>query len=343
MTSEDNISGDEMEDLSRQLQADGVGEGKARKWATEFREWYLSFRKGELKLAPREYAEFWIDTIFFPAGYGTTVFAKPGEGKTNLVSYLIQSALVLRPRWIFLHTVPFPDVIKKHLDDRLIEITTARQMMREIIDVIRKGNIPVLCLDEWDSVYNAVNVNSRQGKSWSSFVWRQRHFSVRGPLMIYHAVNSIPKAIRNRTMAGELLWIEGWKNERYVSNPDLTQYMMIPRASIPYLSKGNTGFEIDLDFSILLNKVSGSQEEVLDQIEEELEKSRGFEDEREAFKQKKKEMKQQIIAKGLELRNESLTNPQIADELRSLFPEADFITPEWVRRNVPSKGARDKN
>jgi multidrug efflux pump subunit AcrB len=161
--------------------------------------------------------------------------------------------------------------------------------------------------------------------------------------MIYHAVNSIPKAIRNRTMAGELLWIEGWRNERYVSNPDLPQYMKIPRSSIPYLSKGNTGFEIDLDFSVLLNKVSGSQEEVLDQVEEELEKNRGFEDEREALKKRKKELRKQVIEKGIELRRESLTSAQVADELRAMFSDADFITPRWVKENIPSGGTHTKN
>ncbi|MDA8056197.1 MAG: hypothetical protein M0Z77_11215 [Thermoplasmatales archaeon] len=52
-------------------------------------------------------------------------------------------------------------------------------------------------------------------------------------------------------------------------------------------------------------------------------------------------MKTRIIAKGIELRKERLSNPQVADELRSLFPEADFITPDWVKRNIPSKKEGD--
>jgi len=43
--------------------------------------------------------------------------------------------------------------------------------------------------------------------------------------------------------------------------------MRIRKSNIPYLSHGSIGFEIDLDFAWLLNRVSGSQEEVVEHIE----------------------------------------------------------------------------
>jgi hypothetical protein len=334
------------EGIVKELIMDGTSENNARKMVERFEVWLENFEDGKIKIVPSEYARRFIDDIYFPAGFGTTVFAQQGMGKTNLAVFLIESALVFHPKWVFLHTVPFVREVYNIslLKDRLIEIRSASAMMRNIINVIRSGNIPVLCLDEWDSVYNAVNVNSKQGKSWSSFVWRQRHFSVRGPLMIYHALNSVPKAIRNGMTAGQILWIKGVDRQRYISGPRIKAYdsmnspgihMKIPKATVPYLTHGNVGFEIDLDFSDILNKVSGSQEEVLDQIEERLSFNIGREDEEKRRREEIKMLKEQVKKKGRELLKEGLkSGPELADELRSLFPEAEFINSAWVRNNI---------
>lgn len=318
-----------------ELVRDTVPREKAVAWADKFFDWHDGYQSNDVKLEPKKYAEYWTDEIFFPAGYGTTVFARQGMGKTNLAVYLIQTSLVLHPKWIFLHNIPFPQTVREILKDRLIEIRGAKQMMLEIIRVIRSEKVPVLCLDEFDSVFNSLNVNSKTGKSWQSFVWRQRHFSVRGPLMLYHASMSIPPAVRNKQIGGEILWIKPWNDERYISNPDLSQYMRIRKTKIPYLSHGSIGFEIDLDFSKILNQVSGSQGEIMDQIEERLLRDEPEDEKPEVTGQRKKEMKLTIIEKGKQLRTEGMSNRQIADELQSLFPDAPFvITPEWVKRNV---------
>jgi hypothetical protein len=319
-----------------ELVADGTPRKKAERWTDIFAEWLDSFNKKEIVLEPRSYAEYWINTIFFPAGYGTTVFARQGMGKTNLASFLMQTGVVLHPNWVFLHTIPFPEVVKEKMKDRFIEVRNAREMMLRIIELIRGDKVPVLCLDEFDSVFSSRSFNSRQAKSWLAFTWRQRHFSVRGPLMLYHDVKTIPPPIRNKELGGEILWIKGWEDERYISNPDLRYYFRIGRAKIPYLSHGNIGFEIDLDFNSLLNRVSGSQEEAIDQIEEKLLREEPEEEAPEMSRQKKKEMKMKIISKGRKLRREGLGNRQIADELQSLFPDSPYaLTPEWVRKNIP--------
>jgi hypothetical protein len=320
-----------------ELMRDGMNESSAVKTADNFDSWLDDWTSGNIMISPKQYAEYWLDTVFFPAGYGTTVFARQGMGKTNLAVLLVEASLIFHPKWVFLHTLPFVSEVYniESMKDRLIEIRTASSMMRHIINTIRAGNIPVLCLDEWDSVFNATNVNSKQGKSWKSFVWRQRHFSVRGPLMIYHNLNSIPKEIRNGNVSGELLWIKGWEKERYISSPNIQQFMKIKKAKIPYLTHGNVGFEIDMDFSDILNKVSGSQEEVLDQIEGRLSTRINREDEDRKRREVIKELKLKCKQKGMELRKEGLTNSQIADELLALFPEATFVNPIWVKSNVP--------
>ena len=221
-------------------------------------------------LEPRSYAEYWINTILFPAGYGTTVFARQGMGKTNLGVFSMQTGILLHPNWVFLHTIPFPEVVKEKMGDKFVEVRSAREMMLKVIESVREGKVPAFVADEFDSVFSSRSFSSRPAKSWLAFTWRQRHFSLRGPLMLYHDVKTIPPPIRNKELGGEILWIKGWEEERYLSNPDLKYYMRIGWSRIPYLSHGNTGFEIDVDFAKLLNKVSGSQEEVMDQIEEKL-------------------------------------------------------------------------
>ena len=264
---EDDITDEEIEEIVRELVADGMTNRKAREWAKAFRDWYNDFRNGEMNIEPRSYAEYWINTISFPAGYGTTVFARQGMGKTNLATFLMQTGLILHKNWIFLVNIPFPRPVISRLSDRVIQIRTTEEMMRNIIRILKNGLIPVLILDEFDSVFSSTMMSSKQGRSWQSFVWRQRHFSVRGPLMLYHDVMSIPPPVRNKQIGGELLWIKGWQEERYISNPDLPHYMKIRKAKIPFLSHGSIGFQIDLDFSDILNRVSGNQEEVTEQIE----------------------------------------------------------------------------
>ncbi|MCL6002559.1 MAG: hypothetical protein M0Z77_08460 [Thermoplasmatales archaeon] len=264
---ENEISDKEMEEIVRELIADGMTERRAEEWSKTFKEWYADFRQGILKLDPLSYAEYWINETFFPAGYGTTVFARQGMGKTNLATFLMETGLILHKNWIFLVNIPFPKPIVSRLGDRVIQIRTAEEMMRNIILVLKRGLIPVLILDEFDSVFSSTMMSSRQGRSWQSFVWRQRHFSVRGPLMLYHDVKSIPPPVRNKQIGGEILWIKGWQDERYISNPDLPHYMQIRKTKIPFLSHGSIGFQIDLDFSDILNRVSGNQEEVIEQIE----------------------------------------------------------------------------
>ena len=262
------LTEDEKESISSELRRDGMTRQRADSWVSSFADWYEGYINNQIRVEPRKYAEYWIDTILFPAGYGTTVFGRQGMGKTNLGVFAMESGLILHKKWVFLHNIPFPSLVKRLMNNRFIEIRSAREMMAKIIDIIREGMIPVLCLDEFDSVFNSLNVNSKAGKSWQAFTWRQRHFSVRGPLMLYHAVKSIPPAVRNKQIGGEILWIKPWEEERYLSNPDLPYYMRIKRANIPFLTHGSVGFEIDMDFSWLLNRVSGSQEEVLDQIED---------------------------------------------------------------------------
>ena len=262
-----DITDEQIKEISNELAIDGLPAKKAEEWAMSFKDWYSSFRNGSIQLSPRQYAEYWLDTVFFPAGYGTTVFARQGMGKTNLAVYLMETGLILHPKWTFLVNVPFPKPIVSLLSDRVIQIKGTREMMRQIIAALRNDRVPVLILDEFDSVFSSSMMSSKQGRSWQSFVWRQRHFSVRGPLMLYHDVMSIPPPVRNKQIGGELLWIKAWESERYVSNPDLIHYTRVWKSKIPFLSHGSIGFEIDLDFSDILNRVSGNQEEVIAQIE----------------------------------------------------------------------------
>ena len=328
----------EKESIIAELLADGTPKGKSVRWVDLFSDWLDSYQKGEISLEPRSYAEYWINTILFPAGYGTTVFGRQGMGKTNLGVFSMQAGILLHPNWVFLHTIPFPEVVKEKMRDKFIEVRSARQMMLKIIEIIRGGKIPAFVPDEFDSVFSSRSFSSRSAKSWLAFTWRQRHFSLRGPLMLYHDVKTIPPPIRNKELGGEILWIKGWEEERYISNPDLKYYMKIGWTRIPYLSHGNTGFEIDVDFAKLLNRVSGSQEEVMDQIEEKLMEEEPEEQDPEVSRQEKREMKLSIIERGNQRKSEGLTRRQISDELKSLFPDAKnfgiVITPDWVKRNI---------
>ncbi|MEM3907880.1 MAG: hypothetical protein QXZ17_13650, partial [Nitrososphaerota archaeon] len=97
------ITEDQKESIISDLISDGMKKGAAEKWADDFDEWFTAFKTGGLDVAPKEYAQYWIDEVMFPAGYGTTVFARQGMGKTNLLVYMMQSAMVLHSNWVFLH------------------------------------------------------------------------------------------------------------------------------------------------------------------------------------------------------------------------------------------------
>ncbi|MEM3845194.1 MAG: hypothetical protein QXU98_05780, partial [Candidatus Parvarchaeota archaeon] len=127
------ITEDQRESIISDLVSDGMKKSAAEKWVGDFDEWFSSFSSGNLDVAPKEYAQYWIDEVMFPAGYGTTIFARQGTGKTNLLVYMMQSAMVLHSNWVFLHTIPFPKVVSELIGRRFRQIKSAREMMLNII------------------------------------------------------------------------------------------------------------------------------------------------------------------------------------------------------------------
>ncbi len=63
----------------------------------------------------------------------------------------------------------------------VFRITFCSVELREMVNIILKGQIPVIILDELDQVLTSYNYRKRSMDDWMHFIFIERHFKVRGP------------------------------------------------------------------------------------------------------------------------------------------------------------------
>ena len=191
----------------------------------------------------------------------------------------------MRPDWDPITNLPFIFATKTrdiqgYNIDRIKIITSMSTLLRTQAKAMLSGRVSPVIIDEADSAYIAPQTRSEKGISMKTYIYVERHFDTKGPLMIYHRGKDIPTELRNEDVSHgvfEIAWYINRKRnirKRVVSNPtkwsyrDNTSYFPIPLTMIPYHNQGFGSFWIDVDMQWINQRLNGTQEDVARQLPE---------------------------------------------------------------------------
>jgi hypothetical protein len=222
-----------------------------------------ALEEGKVEIENKTNAEYWVNEVFLPAGYGIPLFGRPGWGKTNLSSWIIETALVLHKDWVFFCNIPF-----SHEIPRVVKVKSMSELLKGIARSVLEGKRPAIVLDEFDSILNSRTESSPSGRALFSFFWQQRHLGVRGPIFIYHNWMSIPKTFRLGELTPYVVWIQHTGDGRaFAGDQNLEFDVQIPKTDLAYYHHGlASGLIVDVNVSRLFATLSGTQNEVAQQI-----------------------------------------------------------------------------
>ncbi len=315
-----------------------------------FHEALLSIKHGTLGFKT-DRAPYWINSVMLNDRRSTVVVAPNGEGKSRFYSWLILRAIILHPNWDFYTNLPiltfeFPELTEYALSN-VYPVTSMSAMFIGIITSHRNGRIPAVLLDEMGSEITAYNWQSEGGQSWRILSQFQRHLRMRGPLLAYQILRSIPNYFKTGGLANDILTIKEHDGHRFVfSRKTRPRDLVIDGESVPYSSYGSLGFIVDVDMQHLYRRIATiDRNKMIEQLEKNLPSclitsvaSEGNENSsRSALERRNDEqnLKNEIIKEGLRLRSEGIRkNNEVAYMLMNQFPESLFINPRWVRDNV---------
>ena len=261
-----NVRDNQRDMLERMVKAH-VDDDTKPKRAREIAELSLRFinalQDGKIEIEDRTNAEYWVNEVFLPAGYGIPLFGRPGWGKTNLSSWIIETALILHKDWVFFCNIPF-----SHDIPRVIKVKSMSELLKGIARTVLEDKRPAIVLDEFDSILNSRTESSPSGRALFSFFWQQRHLGVRGPIFIYHNWMSIPKTFRLGELTPYVVWIHHTEDGRaFAGDQDLEFDVQIPKTDLAYYHHGlASGLIVDVSVSRLFATLSGTQNEVAQQI-----------------------------------------------------------------------------
>jgi hypothetical protein len=254
---------DWIEPLAQSILEDRVDRGEtlegARRKATRYARFLESLSQPhDVATCPYERElRAWPGDIGFHVGQSTVLVAKQGAGKTNAISLLVQKALRHRPTWDVYTNVPFP------WDDELRGIVPApahlhtvasmSQVLRGIATTILADRIPALAIDEMDQVSTSHEWANERSESWTKFLYVERHFRVRGPLLAYHVHQHVPLPLRRiGALRGSYFAIVVKGGERLLARvEDLSKWWVVGESALPFQTLGLRGFEIDVDMADL--------------------------------------------------------------------------------------------
>jgi len=193
-----------------------------------------------------------------------SVFVAPqGKGKTNTFCRLIELALAHRPSWDIYTNAPFlwEAVPGAPRPPRLFPVRRMSEFLEGMwAHTLPSGRIPALAVDESDQFASGHDWYKDEGESWTRFLYVERHFRVRGPLLAYHVYEHVPQPLRR---SGDLrgsyfrLVLVG-REHRLVRVEDPSQWFAVDETNLPFGSLGLRGFKIDLDMGELEEELTGS-------------------------------------------------------------------------------------
>jgi len=272
---------------------------KAYLWYMKYKEYEASgfdTRKIEeifgISQEEQDILEYWIEKIL-PHGLATSVFAKAGSGKSNLSTFLIQAILIMKPDWDVITTLPliFSYLMdgSKHFPeyniDRVHFVTTSGEMLIEEAKIGLKNRIPAIILDEFDTALISIQMIGKVGTNLKDYMFVERHYDVRGPMLIYHTRKDIPVTMRNKIISADVFMVTTYHNrltrkiKHVLSNPEIDKmaterglygkerYLPIPMSTLPYYNQGTSTFDLmDVDMQWFNMHLSGTKKDALKKI-----------------------------------------------------------------------------
>lgn len=225
----------------------------------------------------------WPANLGFHLGQASVFVAGQGKGKTNAISFLIGKALAHRPDWDVYTNVPFPwdpraplaGVVPPppnlhHVDDMV-------GLLRGIAKTILAGRKPAVAIDETDQSVTSHEWSTDRAESWTRFLFVERHFRVRGPLLVYHYFESVPLPLRRTgDLRGSYFRVVVRAGEHRLARvEDTSRWWVVGESALPFLTLGWGGFDINVDMADLEKRLAGGHEQVagtvleyLDELEE---------------------------------------------------------------------------
>ncbi|MDA8055586.1 MAG: hypothetical protein M0Z77_08085 [Thermoplasmatales archaeon] len=251
------------------------------KWATDYVGYIKAIKDGRAylesesgKMSPK----YWVNSVLFTMR-PTIIYGAQGQGKSFLCSWSILRAIVVNPDWDFYTNLPFfwfdyPEELPDAILPNVYLVRNMEEMLKGIIRSRRAGRYPAIILDEMDATVDSYSWQSEESQSWRIFTQFQRHFYVKGPILVYHYAKHIPAYLRVGGM-GRVVLLEYHNGRRYILAEFTRPWdLVIEGFTPPYASHGSYPFEINVDMRYLYRKLEGVNPlKVLDKMEEALPES----------------------------------------------------------------------
>ncbi len=266
------------ETLGESIEEDRVDRGldreSALRRALRYREWLEALPEKHDRSAceDEEFIRRWPGDLCFHAGQATVFVARQGGGKTNTLSYLVQKAIEHRPEWDVYTNVPFPwDGALRGVvpaPPRLHSVRSMSGLLRGVAETILANRIPAVAIDEMDQATTSHEWASERSESWMKFLYVERHFRVRGPLLAYHVYEHVPLPLRRiGDLRGSYFRVVVRGGERRLARVEDTSTWWVVRESVlPFLTLGLRGFALDVDMSDLEDRLDGDRRTVARQV-----------------------------------------------------------------------------
>lgn len=222
--------------------------------------------------AEQQTLKYWLSQLAYD-GMISVLFAPAGQGKTNTGAFIVQSILIMYPRWDVLTNIPFsfaPKIIQgEHLInyqiDRIKFVENMSELLVESANSMLNGRIPVPILDEMDSARIRTQARNAESVSFKAYEYVERHLDTQGPLMIYHVMKDIPTELQPGGLSRNVFGVFMYNNlaeqkspKRVISNPMVYEnnteglkYFPVPLTNLPYHAHGFSPFSIDVDMQWL--------------------------------------------------------------------------------------------
>jgi hypothetical protein len=219
-----------------------------------------------------EFIRRWRGEFGLHTGQASVLVAKQGAGKSNTMAYLIERAIQHRPEWDIYSNLPFPwDTDRRGVvpsPPRLYPVRSLSSLVRQMCTrTIPAGRIPAVFVDETDQSATSHSWAQTADESWMRFLYVERHFRVRGPMLVYHFYEHVPLPLRQQgALRGSYfrVVVRGGRR-RLACVEDTSRWFGVGETRLPYYNLGLSGFDLDVDMKPLTATLNGSLQEMATQ------------------------------------------------------------------------------
>lgn len=214
----------------------------------------------------------WPGDLGFHTGQATVFVARQGAGKSNALAVLIEKAVEHRPGWDIYTNVPFPWTESLAgtvpAPPNLYPVSSFAELLRGIGRSILADRIPAVAIDEMDQAATSHEWAGDRSESWTKFLYVERHFRVRGPMLAYHVYEHVPLPLRRTgALRGSYFRVVIRGGLRLLARAeDPSAWWVVPESSLPFLTLGHHGFDLDVDMADLGRHLSGNHKAVARQM-----------------------------------------------------------------------------